>query len=128
MDVPSNPRSAKSLRPMSSSCSRRSLPVIRLRWLLLESGRFTSPSWRSRGHQVISLRRAALRHRAKPLAPLAGELSRQPPLIRPAHIPGPAELLRPPDRAGADIDLPFQRAVAGARRVGVVQVVPGLAE
>src|ERR1044071_1359741 len=118
MDVPSNPAVAKELRPMSSSCSRRSLPVIRLRWLGLESGGFTSPSWRSGRHQVIPPCRAAFGNRAKPLAPPAGELPRQPVLVRPAHVPRPAQLLRPPDRAGADVDLPLQCAVTGTRRVG----------
>src|SRR5712691_9933201 len=51
MEVPSRPRSANSLRPMSSSCCLRSLPVILFRlgpagWLV------TTPSWRSAGNSA----------------------------------------------------------------------------
>src|SRR6185503_5316122 len=46
---------------------------------------------------------------------------------RPTHVIGPAELLEGPDGAGAAVELAGVDAVAGAGRVGVVQVVPGLA-
>src|ERR1700729_4339407 len=50
MEVPSRPRSANSRRPMSSSCSRRSLPVILLRpdpegWLVTGPSCHRPASW-----------------------------------------------------------------------------------
>ncbi len=41
---------------------------------------------------------------------------------------GPAELLEQPDHPGRLVELTAQHAVAGRGRVGVVQVVPALAE
>src|SRR5215831_17270640 len=135
MDVPSKPRSAKSLRPMSSSCSRRSLPVMRLRWWLLPVLELvTQPSSRSRVSTrlrcgpVTRLRHVGPRHRAQRDVAQAGELAGQPPLVRPADVPGPAEQLGPPDDPGADVDLALERTVPSAGRVAVVQVVPGFAE
>src|SRR5688572_14534452 len=46
---------------------------------------------------------------------------------RPADIRCPAELFEGPDDASAGVDLSLLDAVAGAGRVGVVQVVPRLA-
>src|SRR5262252_7556171 len=128
MDVPSNPRSAKSLRPMSSSCSRRSLPVIRLRWLLPVPELLTHPSLRSGRPAVTWLRHVGPGHRAQRDVAQAGELAGQPPLVRPPDVPGPAEQFGPPDDPRADVDLALERPVPGAGRVAVVQVVPGLAE
>src|SRR6516164_103398 len=135
MDVPSKPRSAKSLRPTSSSCSRRSLPVMRLRWWLLLTLELVTHlssrsrvSARSRAGPVVRLCHGGPRHRAQRDVAQAGELAGQPPLVRPADIPGPAEQLGPPDDPGADVDLTFQRPVPGAGRVAVMQVVPGLAK
>src|SRR5690349_11813352 len=129
MDVPSKPRSAKSLRPMSSSCSRRSLPVIRLRWLLPALELLTRPSLRSCRLAVTWLRHVGPgRHRAQRDIAHAGELAGQPALVRPPDVPGPAEQFGPPDDPRADVDLALERSVPGAGRVAVVQVVPGLAE
>src|SRR5215469_115201 len=133
IDVPSNPRSANSRRPMSSSCSRRSLPVIRLRpvlsgWALTGSSlRFR----RRRARNPAVLARAdegAAGHRAQ--FPRGGgrTLGGEPLLIRPADVIGPPQLLQRPDDARARVELALQRAVPGAGRVGMVQVVPGLAE
>src|SRR3954468_11204440 len=47
---------------------------------------------------------------------------------RPADVVRPPELLEDPDGARRDVDLAAVDAVAGAGRVGVVQVVPRLAE
>ena len=55
-------------------------------------------------------------------------LGLQPLGLRPADVVGPAELLEHPDQAGRGVDLTAQHAVPRAGRVGVVQVVPGLAE
>src|SRR5712691_8978693 len=129
MEVPSRPRSANSLRPMSSSCCLRSLPVILFRlgpagWLV------TTPSWRSAGNsanRVSHPGRPAGGHRAE-LAGAAGLLGGQPLLIWPADVVCPAELLGQPDAAGRDVDLALEHAVPGAGRIGMVQVVPGLAE
>src|SRR6266702_3926895 len=129
MDVPSRPRSANSLRPMSSSCSLRSLPVILFRlgpagWLV------TTPSWRPGGNsanRVGRVGRPAGGHRAEP-AGAAGLLGGQPPRIGPADVVCPAELLGQPDAARRDVDLALEHAVPGAGRIGMVQVVPGLAE
>src|SRR5215472_15145236 len=96
-DVPSNPRSANSLRPTSSNCSRRSLPVIRLRWLLPVVGLVTRPSLRSRPGLATWLRRAGSRYRAQRHRPQSGELGRPPLLVRPADVPRPAQLHGPPD-------------------------------
>src|SRR6516162_9123258 len=126
-DVPSKPRSANSLRPMSSSCSRRSRPVMRLRWLLPAVGLVTHSSSRL-CRRAVTRRGRGLGHRAQGHVTLAGELRGQPPLVRPPDVPGPAELLGPPDDPGADVDLALERAVPGARGIAVVQVVPGLAE
>src|SRR5713101_9336459 len=106
MEVPSRPRSANSLRPMSSSCCLRSLPVILFRlgpagWLV------TTPSWRSAGNsanRVSHPGRPAGGHRAE-LAGAAGLLGGQPLLIWPADVVCPAELLGQPDAAGRDVDL-----------------------
>src|SRR5216684_4914004 len=128
MDVPSKPRSAKSLRPMSSNCSRRSRPVILLRWSLPAVGLVTHPSSPSCRRPVTRLGHAKLSHRAQRHPALAGEPGGQPLLVRPPDVPGPAEQLGPPDDPGADVDLALERPVPGARRIAVVQVVPGLAE
>src|SRR6516165_8929434 len=132
MEVPSNPRSAKSRRPMSSSCCRRSCPVIRLR-LALGDCSVTGPSWRSCRGPVSRLRRprrllAALGHPAEASRRVRGTLGGQPGLVRPAHVVRPAELLKDPDHPRALVDLALQHAVPGTGRVRVVQVVPGFAE
>src|SRR5215472_13951046 len=123
-EVPSKPRSANSLRPMSSNCSRRSLPVMRFR-LLPAVGLVTHPSSRSCRRPVTRL---YLGHRAQRHVALPGEPGGQPPLVRPPDVPGPAELLGPPDDPGADVDLALERPVPSTRRITMVQVVPGLAE
>src|SRR5471030_2030374 len=46
---------------------------------------------------------------------------------RPPDVIGPADLLEGPDETGAGVDLAPVDPVTGAGRVGVVQVVPGLA-
>src|ERR1700733_1456319 len=136
IEVPSKPRSANSRRPMSSSCCRRSWPVILLRadlggWLL------TRTSLRLRGDRATSP--AGTGDRAVPgkcphghvaQLPLgAGRtLGAEPVLVRPAHVVGPAQLLEPADDTRARVQLALQGAVPRAGRVGVVQVVPGLAE
>src|SRR5690606_41871350 len=62
-------------------------------------------------------------------ASLSGNpLRRQPLGGRPADVIAPAQRLEEPDDGGADVDLPLEHAVPGAGRVGVVEVVPGLAE
>src|SRR6516165_8998497 len=133
IEVPSNPRSANSRRPMSSSCSRRSLPVILLRpglggWTLTGSSlrfrgrRARNPAVLARGDE------GAAGHRAEFPRGGGGTLGGEPVLIRPPDVVGPAQLLQRPDDACARVELALQRAVPGARRVGVVQVVPGLAE
>src|SRR5579872_5913946 len=133
IEVPSNPRSANSRRPMSSSCSRRSFPVIRLRpdlggWALTGS----SLRFRGRGarNPAVLARGTdgAPRHRAEFPRGGGGTLGGEPFLVRPADVVGPAQLLQRPDDTRARVELALQRAVAGARRVGMVQVVPGLAE
>src|SRR5437764_4920377 len=128
MDVPSKPRSANSLRPMPSNCSRRSLPVIRLRLLLPVLELLTHPSSRSCRGPVTRLGHVRPGHRAQRDLAQAGELAGQPPFVRPPDVPGPAEQFGPPDDPGADVDLALERSVPGAGRIAVVQVVPGLAE
>src|SRR5579863_4876341 len=137
IEVPSKPRSANSRRPMSSSCCRRSWPVILLRadlwgWLLtrtslrLRGHRATNPAGPAPGDAVP--RQSALGHRAQLAGRGGGTLGAEPFLVRPAHVVGPAQLLEPADDARARVQLALQGAVPGAGRVGVVQVVPGLAE
>src|SRR4029450_21273 len=46
----------------------------------------------------------------------------------PFDVPGPAQLLEDPDQPRGDVNLSLQNAVTGAARVGVVRVVPRLAE
>src|SRR5580693_79923 len=127
IEVPSNPRSANSLRPMSSSCSRRSLPVILLRPDLC-GWEFTGSSLRLRGHGATYLSGALHRHRAELPGGRGRALGREPVLVGPAHVVGPAQLLQRPDDARAGVELALQRSVPGAGGVGVVQVVPGFAE
>src|ERR1700744_233389 len=132
IEVPSNPRSANSRLPMSSSCCRRSWPVIRFR-LVLGAGSVTGTSWSLCRRPVSLVRRLSglfvtLRHPAQAARRAACALGVQPGLVRPAHVVGPAQLLAPLDPPGGLVDLALERAVAGAGRVGVVQVVPGLAE
>src|SRR5258706_6220215 len=62
------------------------------------------------------------------LADGAHLLAGQPGLIRPPDIPYPAELLGYPDGARGDVDLPLEHAMPRAGRVGMMQVVPRLAE
>src|SRR6266436_424417 len=126
IEVPSNPRSANSRRPISISCSRRSFPVILLRpdlwgWVLICS------SSRLRGHRVTYLADAPC-HRAEFPRRRGRTLSRKPFLVRPAHVIGPAQLFQCPDDTRAGVELALQRSVPGAGRIRVVQVVPGLAE
>src|SRR5580700_82596 len=126
IEVPSNPRSANSRRPMSRSCCRRSWPVILLRadlWV----GALTGSSLRLRGHGATNLR-GAPGHRAEFPRRGGRALGPEPVLVGPAHVVGPAQLLQRPDDPRAGVELPLERAVPRARRVGVVQVVPGLAE
>src|SRR5580692_16193 len=127
IEVPSNPRSANSRRPMSISCSRRSFPVILLRpdlwgWEL------TGSSLRLRGHRATYLPGAPDCHRAEFLGGRGRTLAREPVLVGPAHIIGPAQLLQHPDDARARVELALQRSVSCAGGVRVVQVVPGLTE
>src|SRR5436190_7973601 len=104
IEVASKPRSANSLRPMSSSWVRRSCPVMRMR------------GWVWPG-AATGLALTSASRRAATCYPLFG---------RPAHVVGPAGLLEPPDEARAGVDLPAQHPVPGGGRVGVMQVVPGL--
>src|SRR5690242_20014424 len=108
--VPSNPFSANSLRPTSSSCSRRSFPVIRAR----------PPERRAGGPD-------AAREPSVVTASSSQPSVRQPVGPRPADGGRPAQPLEEPDQPGAGVDLATQDAVPGAGRVRVVQVVPGLA-
>src|SRR5689334_3009854 len=55
-------------------------------------------------------------------------LAGQPGFVRPPDVIGPAEFLSQPDHSRGDVDLAFEHAVTRAGRVGMVQVVPGLAE
>src|SRR5580692_8293983 len=145
IEVPSRPRSAKSRRPMSSSCCRRSWPVILFR-LDPARGLVTAPSWRPIRNSANWLwppgpsgrgpgrpassgdpGRPAPGHGAQ-LPGIAGLLAGQPVLVGPADVADPAGFLRQPDGPGRDVDLPLQDAMARAGRVGMVQVVPGLAE
>src|SRR5713101_4088138 len=112
MEVPSRPRSAKSLRPMSSSCCLRSLPVILFRlgpagWLV------TAPSCRPDGNSANRVGCPgcpACGHRAElPRAP--GLLRGQPRLVGPADVVRPAQFLGQPDAASGDVDLPLQHTV-----------------
>src|ERR1700733_8222209 len=127
IEVPSRPRSANSRRPMSSSCSRRSLPVILLRpdpeggWLV------TAPSCQPADKSANRAGHGPLGHGAE-LPRAAGLLPGKPGLVRPADVVDPAELLGYPDEPGGDVDLTLQHPVPRTGRVGVVQVVPGLAE
>src|SRR6266516_6116767 len=140
IEVPSNPRSANRRRPMLSSCSRRSFPVILLRPDVCGCA-LTCSSSRLRGHRATHPavlargddpprppREATPRHRAELPRRRGGPLGGEPLLVRPAHVVGPAQLLQRPDDARARVQLPLQRAVPRAGRVRVVQVVPGLAE
>src|SRR5262249_26072357 len=125
IDVPSRPRSANSRRPMSSSCSRRSLPVILLRpdtedWLV------TAPSCQPADKSANRTVRRPRGHGAQ--VPGSGALAAQPGLVRPADVVHPAELLGHPDQPGRGVDLAPECSVPGAGWVGVVQVVPRLAE
>src|SRR5262245_56246873 len=64
-------------------------------------------------------------------APQRGPLEKlrlEPIALRPAHVRYPAEPLEDPDKARVHVDLAAQHAVPGAGRIGVVQVVPVLAE
>src|SRR6516164_8141168 len=140
IEVPSNPRSANSRRPMSSSCSRRSFPVIRLRpdlcgWALTGSSlrfcgrRARNPAVLPRSWgEVVPPRPPRPGHRPQFPGGGGGTLSAEPVLVRPPDAVGPAQLLQRPDDARARVELALQRAVPGTGRVGVVQVVPGLAE
>src|SRR5215471_19487451 len=140
IEVPSNPRSANRWRPMLSSCSRRSFPVI----LLRPDGcgcALTCSSSRLRGHRATHvavfargndpprpLREATSCHRPEFPRRGGGPLGGEPLLVRPAHVVRPAQLLQRPDDARAGVQLALQRPVPGAGGVGVMQVVPGLAE
>jgi hypothetical protein len=55
-------------------------------------------------------------------------LAGQPGLVRPPDVKGPAEFLGEPDHSRGDVDLAFEHAMTPAGRVGMVQVVPRLAE
>ena len=99
-------------RAISISCSRRSAPVIR----------------RARPRLRLACGAPVGRHAA--LGQSAGSrrsLRVEALLDRPAHVVHPADLLDQPDDPGRGVDLAAQHAVPGAGRVGVVQVVPGLA-
>src|SRR5580692_10849297 len=126
IEVPSNPRSANSRRPMLSSCSRLSLPVILLRpevW----GCELTCSSSRLRGHRATHSAGAPC-HRAEFPCRRDGSLGRKAFLIRPPHVVRPAQLLEGPDDTSARVKLALQRSVPRARGIGVVQVVPGFAE
>src|SRR5580692_2640992 len=92
MEVPSNPRSANKRRPISSSCCRRSWPVILLR-----------PDRAAGELTCLTLRLRATYPPRTPchgpeLSPSAyGAFRRQPFLVRPADVVGPAQLLECPD-------------------------------
>src|SRR5258708_15256044 len=126
IEVPSKPRSANSRRPISRSCSRRSLPVILLR-PDLGGGELTGSSSRLRVHRATYPVGAPC-HRAEFPRRRGRTLGRKPFFVRPAHVVGPAQLLQRPDDPRAGVQLAPQRPVPCAGRVRVVQVVPGLAE
>src|SRR5690606_41122267 len=97
MEVPSKPRSAKRLRPISRSCSRRCLPVIRTR-LGVARGRSVTPSttdppctYRSRRDQRLLA--------AVVVDPLGLDALG----ARPPDVPCPTGLLEHPDEpSGSD--------------------------
>src|SRR5215469_16000920 len=107
---------------MSSSCCRRSWPVIRF-LLVLGDGSVTETSWLLRRRLVSLVGRlcrlfVTLRHAAHALRGRFGRaLGVQPRLVRPAHVVGPAGLLEPLDHAGALVDLTAEGAVPCAGRV-----------
>src|SRR3954452_2636415 len=102
MEVASNPRRAKGLRQMWSSCVRRSCPVIRTRgWVGATA---------STARVLISSS-----CRAATGDPLLG---------RPADVVDPPGLLEPADEPGAGVELAAKHAMTCGGRVGVVQVVP----
>src|ERR1700751_947978 len=118
IEVPSNPRSANSLRPMSRSCCRRSWPVILFR-LVLGDWSVTETSWRLCPRPVSLLYRlrsriVTLRHPAKATRRIRRALAAQPGLVGPADVVGPTELLEPLDNPGGLVDLALERAVPGA--------------
>src|SRR5580658_8572835 len=126
IEVPSKPRSAKSRRPISSSCCRRSFPVILLRpelcgWAL------TGSSSRLRGHSATNPVGAPC-HRAEFPRGGGGALGAEPGLLRPAYVVGPAQFLQRPDDSRARVELALKRPVPRAGGVGMMQVVPGFAE
>src|SRR5580658_7838711 len=112
---------------MSSSCSRRSLPVILLRpepdggWLV------TGPSCQPADKSANPAGHGPLGHGAE-LPRAAGLLPGKPGLVRPSVLVVPFELLGSPNEPGGDVGLTLLHPVSRAGRGGVVQVVPGLAE
>src|SRR6266516_4250506 len=126
IEVPSNPRSANRRRPMLSSCSRRSFPVILLRPDGCGCALPCAPPRLRRHHATYPA--GAPRHRAEFPLRRGGPLGREPVLVRPAHVVGPAQLRQRPDDTRTGVELALQRAVPRAGRVRVVQVVPGLTE
>src|SRR5262249_45065044 len=121
IEVPSNPRSANSRLPMSSSCCRRCWPVIRF-LVVFGDWSVTETSWPLRRRPVSRLYRLSrlivtLRHSAKAARRVGGALGVEPRFVRPAYVVGPAELLEPLDDPGRLVDLALERAVPGAGRV-----------
>src|SRR5262249_8391538 len=94
IEVPSNPRSAHSRRPTSSSCSRRSFPVMRLLPGLEERDSVTASSCRLR-RLLVSLARGL--YRLFTGRPIAG--------------PGPGALRHGGLRPGAEDPLGAGRAL-----------------
>src|ERR1700733_4378931 len=88
------------------SCSRRWAEDIRTRGLALSDGESVTVT--------SCVNRDPLRRQALGLGP--------------AHVARPAELFEDPDGTGGNVDLPAVDAVAGTGRIGMVQVVPALAE
>src|SRR3954471_19291287 len=131
-EVTSKPFSANNARATSSSCSRRSLPVMRTRTTGAASGSslrrlpVTPVTIGARRPGKTRAPRHGRRGEGTARSLLGDALEALP--ARPAHVRRPAELLEHPDQPRGDVDLAAPHAVAGAGRVGVVQVVPRLAE
>src|SRR4051812_31620388 len=106
-EAPSKPRSEKTVRATSISCSRRSAAVIRLR-----TGFFGLAGTRSSCQRALRSRRTpGSLGAAWGLVVASGglvedELALDPLGHRPADVVHPADLLQRPDHAGRGVQLP----------------------